>query len=196
MQPINQINNNIENGKVIEKDIWMTKLPDELLNVLPEGIWLTLSVDQKKQILRDYGIYDKYIKPEVVSTPVVNNVVNTEINNNESFVITPQTPEIIDINSQKNTQEREVFSSQLEQIKKSEEELENELSKDDKARIEVETAKIANTGGAGSKSVKVFGYTIPMPVISNAQSIASDNPVSDGSTWAAVIVKKIFAIFD
>lgn len=193
MQNINQVNSKLESDKVIERESWMIQLPGELLNVLPESIWLTLSVDQKKQILRDYGIYDKYVvEPD-------NNKDDTNTfqeNKNEITVATPQTPEVIDINSQSGIQEREVFQSQLEDIKKSEEELKNELSQDDKAMIDVETANLANTGGRGSNGVNVFGYNIPVQIINNAQSIAANSSVTDGSTWAAVLVKKILAIFD
>ncbi len=196
MQPINQVNTNSEVLRKESDNSWIYKLPTELSTVLPENIWSTLSLDQKKQILRDYGLYERYVSSQEVidadlvpqvSQPIAETIVEKQ----------SDTPEIIDGNASNNLVDREVFTSQLEQIKLSEQELENQkLSQEEQERIDTERATQANTASSVGKTVKVFGYKIPMPTINNAKSISDNNSVSSSDTWAAVLAKKILAIFD
>lgn len=196
MQPINQVNTNSEVIRKESDNSWIYKLPTELSTVLPENIWSTLSLDQKKQILRDYGLYERYVSSQEV---VEADIVPTVSQPTTETIVEKQseTPEIIDANASNNLVDREVFTSQLEQIKLSEQELENQkLSKEEQGRIDAERATQANTASSVGKTVKVFGYQIPMPTINNAKSIADNNPTSSSDTWAAVLAKKILAIFD
>lgn len=65
-----------------------------------------------------------------------------------------------------------------------------ELSVEDKQRIAVERAMSQNAGVP-----KLFGYQPSAQTSANASSIATSNPVSDGRTWVASILKKILLSF-
>lgn len=165
---------------------WLNALPSELLNIIPESLWVTLTVDQKKEVLRQNGLLEKYsantVSPTEQATPtleaveVVPSVLVQEVQKPE------MSPEF-----------QKVIEEFKEETNKGEQEQKPVLSKEEIARIEAEKASNANSGGA---TYKFFGYQPSQNIYTNATKIADDGDVVDAKTWAATLIAKIFGMFE
>lgn len=165
---------------------WLNSLPSELINVIPESLWVTLTLDQKKEVLRQNGLLEKYTgnaqATSEQSTPVLESVeVSPSV-----LVEEVQKPEM-------SPEFQKVIEEFKEENKKGEEEPKPVLSKEEIARIDAEKANNANTGGA---TYKFFGYQPSQNIYTNASKIADDGDVVDAKTWAATLIAKIFGMFE
>ncbi len=189
--------NNLEKKAVVDGGEWIRSLPSELVGLIPDSVWGSLSLDQKKEILRQNGILDKYAAPQNTQevsqapTPEVVTQVPTMVEDVVTEApIVEQAPSV--------TKESAEFATLVEGVKNSEENAEIESNKvdsttltaEEKARVEEETASNANT-----QTFRLFGYQVDDDLTNNAQDISNNGDISDGKTWAATLLKKIFAIF-
>lgn len=161
-------------------------LPSELTGIMPETIWATLSLDQKKEMLRQHNLFEKYFGIAKEEETAVETVTNPQ----ESV------PEI-KVEAGEGQMEKfkgAEFEKAVEEVKSIKEEKEGKaqevISPEEAKRIEEETASKANT-----QTFKFFGYQPSQSTYSNAKNIADDNPVSDSKTWAATLIAKILQLF-
>lgn len=180
--------NNAENlNEILETGLKL--VPSELMSIIPESVWITLTLDQKKEILRQHNLLEKYQLPE---TPVQEQIATTEIPispgpKNEIIVEQEQKPErnpdfekaISELDSVRNNQETTVAV-----------ETEPVISAEELQRVEEEQLKAASTG-----KYTFFGYQPSQNTFANAKQISDDSPVSDSKTWAATLISKIFSLF-
>ena len=77
---------NIENQSrvLVEKLSSLRKMPEELMGKIPESVWASLTPTQREEILRQYGIFEKYTQISEAS----------QISSVESQNYSPQTTEI------------------------------------------------------------------------------------------------------
>ena len=197
--------------------------PTELASILPQTVWETLNEDQKVEILLQRGLF-KYLRKLDGQFPFQNaNEVNPatqaenlktpdQLGNTVALteVDAPQGPVAGEIDlTQKSINEKagSDFAKQVETIKQIEaqgvhedevqeekaekEEKASTLTIDEKIRVEQEKASNANQ----PKAPTFFGYQPSQATITNAVQIADNGDTSDSKTWAATILKKLFAIF-
>ncbi|MCK9368896.1 hypothetical protein M0R04_02865 [Candidatus Dojkabacteria bacterium] len=191
MQAINSQANTVET--LAEKeDLALRILPVELKGVLPEMVWSTLTLDQKKEMLRHHNIFDKYLGQKDAEQVVVQDT--PEVSKNIAEIAHTVTVEKAQNSVEKVVNEEfdKVVSEskQIEKERKEEDEKKPVLSKDELERIRSEKAQAANI-----KGYNFFGYQPQNATITNAKTISDNNPVSDGKTWAATLIAKIFSLF-
>lgn len=189
--------NNIEKKAVVEGGEWIRSLPSELVGLIPDSVWGSLSLDQKKEIIRQNGILEKYTAPQ--NTPEVSQVPSPEVVSEVLTMVEDVVSEAPIVEQATNvTKESSEFATLVEGVKNREETSEIESNKvdsdtltvEEKARVEEETASNANT-----QTFRLFGYQVDDDLTNNAQDISNNGDISDGKTWAATLLKKIFAIF-
>ncbi|MCC7290202.1 hypothetical protein IT417_03060 [bacterium] len=183
MQPTDLQNNNEVKGPPQAE--WLRETPAELVNIVPATVWSTLTVDQKQEMLRQHGIYEKYVKEVRVeeATPSV-----------EVAPVTSTKPEVI-VQQEQKVEKNEEFEIALNVLKEEKKNSENfakpVMPAEEVARVEAEQAKTANV-----KTYNFFGYQPTTTTYTNAKSISNDAPVSDAKTWAATLIAKIFSLFE
>ncbi|KKR06441.1 MAG: hypothetical protein UT34_C0001G0482 [candidate division WS6 bacterium GW2011_GWF2_39_15] len=182
------IANNLE-VKRSEEGKWLHLLPKELVGILPEGVWTTLTLDQKKDILRQNNILDKYLGPKPQEQIVQSSQTPLEADEAVKEVSAPTVEKINEVSD-----ESREFAKAVSEVKEKEslEEVKPEqpqVSAEEKARIAEETASHANT-----QTFTLFGYQVDDNVARNSKEISETGEVEDGKTWAATLIKKIFAI--
>lgn len=184
--------NNLERKVGEESSSWIRSLPKELVGLIPESVWSTLSLDQKKEILRQNGLFEKYNSAPVAEVPVaetapVEPVALTEVVSEAPIVETQ-------ITSTKESQEFATLVEGFKNVEKQSVEEKREdavvLTQEEKARVDQETAKSANT-----QTFKLFGYQVDDATAQNSKDISDNGSLEDGRTWAATLLKKLFAIF-
>lgn len=188
MTPITQVTNNIEK---VEQSEWLRSVPIELAPTVPESVWMTLTLEAKKDLLRQNGLLEKYenlvrggeseyLKTDVVTTEIAQSPQNELVV--EEVQKVERSPE---------------FAQAVEQLKavdtKNDKKIERKpvLNKEEIQRINVETAQSANI-----KTYKFFGYQPTATTYANAKSISNSGPVDDSKTWAATLISKIFGLFE
>jgi len=186
MHDFTNVNTTEKRNGLNDSGSWMRKLPVELEGVMPESAWLSLSREDKLEILRRQGkdIFEKYLNPSADVTSSIES--SAEVNESK--------PTVNVENANTESLEKKEFASEVSRVKEVEKEFTSEsVIVEDKQRIEEETAKASNTGL--NSSVKVFGYSVSQSAIQNANTVSDSGDVSDGGTWAATLIKKILAIF-
>lgn len=177
-------NNEIKEGGKQLEDI-LRALPQELLGVIPESVWINLSLDQKKEILRQHNIFEKYTAAEQPQAEV-ENTVTTEIEEKKPDVIVEQANQPEQIRTPE-------FAKALEEAKEIENNAQNELPVEETQRVEDETASAQNTAKS-SWGAKVFGYTVSEDTASKSEELSLKGDPEDGKTWAATILRRILAM--
>lgn len=137
-------------------------------------------------------MFEKYNSAPVTEAPAVEAIPV------EPVALTEVVSEAPIVETQVTTnKESQEFATLVEGVKKSESEVkevpENNaqaLSQEEKARVDQETAKSANT-----QTFKLFGYQVDDATSQNAKDISENGSLDDGRTWAATLLKKFFAIF-
>lgn len=184
MQGINNQGQLIEEG--ITKEDFLRTLPLELVGEVAEDAWIGMSLDQKKEILRKKGIFEKYVSQEI--SPVESGEHGTQ------QIDVPVRQEVLVSEEKTEKFGGDEFEKAVEEVKNIEkdkvvEEIET-LSQEEQGRIEEEKSTSANTG-----NYKFFGYQPSSQTFVNPKQISDDNPVIDSKTWAATIVAKILGLF-
>lgn len=174
------INENLETG--------LKLVPQELVSVIPESVWITLTLDQKKEILRQHNLLGKYLSPEKPT------VLTEQSIENKAFV--PTTPELI-VEKEQSIERNPDFEKAISAFVAAKEDGSDTMTKSEPVvsaeelqRIEQEQSSVANTG-----KYTFFGYQPSQTTFSNAKQISDDSPVSDSKTWAATLIAKIFSLF-
>jgi hypothetical protein len=161
-------------------------LPQELLGVLPETVWVNLSLDQKKEILRQHNLFEKYNvaeQPQVVTeTPVAEVKPEAQVPD----VVVEQASRVEQIRTPE-------FAQALEAAREIEDKSKEDLPVADAKRIEEETATVQSTAKS-SWGTKVFGYTVSEDTVSKSEELSAQGDVEDGRTWAATLLRKILAV--
>ena len=175
-----------------KEDLALRILPIELKGVVPETVWTTLSLDQKKEMLRHHNIFDKYLGPKEGEQVVIQDTpeVAKKVVEVSPTVIVEKAQGEIEKTVDKEFEKVVLESKQIEKDRKDEENNKPVLSKDELERIQAERAQAASV-----KGYNFFGYQPQNTTITNAKTIANDNPVADGRTWAATLIAKIFSLF-
>ncbi|HVX92933.1 MAG TPA: hypothetical protein VHA74_02340 [Candidatus Dojkabacteria bacterium] len=203
------INNSVEQQKA-SKGEWLHQLPPELVGVLPQNIWVSLSIEQKKDLLRQHNLLDKYNDiqehPVAESTHVVSTEelppieTSTQANNIESPALPVEAPKVSEVPEVMTVDkgmapEKEQFAKSVESLKAKEQarNQENAIAEEDKARIAQEQASNVNKKNNVKTSI---GYKISDDTVTNAVTLSHNGNTDDGRTWAAALVRKIFAIID
>lgn len=210
-----------QDGVTIEKVVGaripaLQEVPVQLLQrgVIAAQDWAELSDEQRSMILKSYGINpEQYIAqfesaqksvgalaetkpatPEVapVQAPVVESVPA------QSPVVQPKiemTPQHSEVRAQFDQIKKEVeVSEEKVSIPKEGLSLENKpaLTYDEQQRVAAETGMAFNQP---PQTPKLFGYQASDQTAANATAISDSNPVSDGKTWVATLIKKILLSF-
>lgn len=199
MQDSQIVTNNVEKKVGLESTEWIRKLPEELVGLIPDSVWGSLSLDQKKEILRQNGILEKYITQSV--QPNSENVTAEQVQS-PAEVLPSTTPESISQSpvveqSQNVSKESQEFASLVDAVKKEELDVQKnspldtkpkDLTSEEKDRIAQETLTVNN------QTFKL-GYQVSDDTVANSEKLSKEGDVSDGKTWAATLWSKIFAIF-
>lgn len=189
MQPGVTQQNNIETTEVQSAD-WLREIPTEIANLIPESVWVGMSLDQKKETLRQNGILEKYIGNQPIQP------IEQASANNPELKVVDQSEVIVQEEQKKEIDPQ--FKEAVDQFKKESESNNSEkdekpvLSRDEINRIESEKASSANMAGS---SYKFFGYQPSQNIYTNAKKISDDGDVADSNTWAATLIAKIFGLF-
>ena len=158
-------------------------LPQELLGVIPENVWTGLSVDQKKEILRQNNLLEKYSgqspeaqaeepsQAEQVASP---DVVVEQVQRPEAAERAPE------------------FAQAVQEVQKIEQDVKEDLDVDEQARVDAEVAS-QQSSAKGSWGAKIFGYTVRDDTVQNAEDISKNGDLEDGRTWVATLIGKILA---
>lgn len=192
--------------------------------VISSEDWLLLTDDQKKHILESHGINpDQYISQyeaiiarnnTVASGDLVAPLAQVTERTERVAQQNPTEAPAVTTNPQSTMVERQILPTvEQDRIKKEFESIKSEvvnsekqivvnkgslapeainenMSAQDRQRIATERALNQNAGVP-----KFFGYQPSQQVATNAVTIASSNPVSDGSTWVASLLRKILLSF-
>lgn len=188
MNPTTPVTNNIE---TVERADWLRAVPVELSPTVPETVWMTLTLEAKKDLLRQNGLLEKYENPTQQSEQV-----NQQQETLKAEVADAPKAEVIVEQVQKVERSPEFAQAveQLKEIDKKDDKVEENkpvLSKEDIQRIETEKAQSANI-----KTYKFFGYQPSTTTYASAKSISTTGPISDSKTWAATLISKIFSLFE
>ena len=201
------INNSVEQQKS-SKGEWLHQLPPELVGVLPQNIWTSLGLEQKKDILRQHGLLDKYNNEgaadheidTVASAELPHIETGSSINSVESPVSPVEAPKVSEVPEVLTVDkgmapEKEIFAKSVEDLKAKEKasKTNENLSSDDKAKVAQEKAGDASKKNTVKTSV---GYPISDSIVTNAVELSHGGNTDEGRTWAAALVRKIFAIID
>ncbi|MBI2356715.1 hypothetical protein HYV12_01550 [Candidatus Dojkabacteria bacterium] len=198
MQDTPVVNNLETKSAALENAGWIRTLPTELVGLIPDSVWSTLSLDQKKEILRQNGILEKYNSNQpTAEQPVesLDELPSLEVSSEVSSAPLVDAPKVEEqVNASKESEE---FATLVETVKENEIKLTesgvedgNKLSAEEKSRVEEENATTANT-----QTFKLFGYQVDDALTNDASNISEQGDINDGRTWAATLIKKIFAIF-
>lgn len=188
MNPTTPITNNIETQEQAE---WLRALPAELAPTVPESVWMTLTLEAKKDLLRQNGLLEKYENPIQQSEQVAKqpDTLKTEI------AEAPNTEVVVEqVQKVERSHEFAQAVEQLKEVGKKDDETEEKkpiLSKEEIQRIDTEKAQSANI-----KTYKFFGYQPSTTTYASAKSISNSGPIDDSKTWAATLITKIFSLFE
>jgi len=69
---------NIEgmSSQIQEKLNSLRQLPPELVGKIPESVWTSLTADHRAEMLKQYGIYEKYLQLEIKAQQNIDHTVN------------------------------------------------------------------------------------------------------------------------
>ncbi len=178
--------NNVEVGSSVSIESVLHALPKELLGVMPESVWATLSLEQKKDVLKQNGLLEKYSNtPEKPAEDVQVAVESAPKPEAQVGVVVQQ--------EKKDEYVRDPeFQKMAEDIRKEQELPAQQLDADEKEMVKVESGTSSNVKSGG---VKFFGYSASDDVSSNASDISQNGSVEDGKTWTATLIQKILAVF-
>jgi hypothetical protein len=174
-------NNEIKEG--IEEVLRV--LPAELTGVIPESVWLNLSVEQKKEILRQHNLLEKYSTEEKIVPAAQEAESAKEVETSVPDVVVEEATRPEEIRSPE-------FAQALEQAREVESQAQKEFSIEDKTRVEEETAVNASSAKS-SWGAKVFGYSVSDGAVNNSEQVSTVGSTDDGRTWAATLIRKILA---
>ena len=186
MQPTDNIQPNLNETVPELTTEWLRQVPSELVNIIPENVWVSLSVDQKKEILRQHNIFEKYAGNKEEAPKIATNVV----------VSSESKPGIV-VEQQQRLEKDPEFEKAFSEFKEISEQKEEEkvapvLSQEDINRINTENANKANSQ---SQSYSFFGYQPSQTIFTNAKQSSQTGDVSDAKTWASTLISKIFSLF-
>lgn len=167
---------------------WLRAVPSELVNIIPESVWMSLSVDQKKEMLRQHNILDKYAGNKQEAPAQAPAVVMTS----------ESTPALI-VEQEQRFEKNPEFEKALAEFKEANKEKETDeletkpvLSQEEVKRVNEEKAQNSNTQ---SQSYNFFGYQPSNNIFTNAKQLAQTGDISDSKTWASTLISKIFSLF-
>ena len=175
------------NEAIVNTNEWLRAVPVELSNTVPESVWMTLTLEAKKDLLRQNGLLEKY-EGTTENLPVQNEV--------DLKVAEAPVAEVI-VTQQEKVQRSPEFAKAVEELKDIDKQAENKkteqpvLSKEDISRIETEKAQSASI-----KSYKFFGYQPSTTTYSSAKQISNTGNIDDSRTWAATLIAKLFSLFE
>ncbi len=181
--PTGQVKSELEQGSNLIEGI-LHKLPDELLGIIPESVWVGLTLDQKKDVLRQNNLLEKYSSE---SQPVLESETIENPSEVRANVVVERVPE-------SKVERNPEFAGVLSEIQKNEEKVKKNLSQEDLNRIESEKLT-SQSSGKSSWGAKVFGYSISDDVIQGSEEVSKTGDLEDGRTWASTLIRKMLAVF-
>lgn len=167
---------------------WLRAVPPELVNIIPESVWMTLSLDNKKEILRQHNILEKYENLSNAEQTTAKVDIAASSVEQEAVVVEQQQRVIRSPEFEKALEDLKMASENGEENK--DEVAKPVLTKEELDRIDSEKAQSANV-----KTYNFFGYQPAQATYSNAKQISNDGQISDSKTWAATLIGKIFSLF-
>lgn len=176
--PSGQAKSELEQGQNLLEGV-LHVLPQELLGVMPESVWGGLTLDQKKDVLRQNNLLEKY------DTPLQNPVLEVSSETGEFSAPSVAVEHIEPTEVVRSPEFKEV----LENIQESEKNQET-LNAEEKERISQESL-ISQSTGKASWSAKVFGYVISDDTVNRSETISQEGGLDDGKTWVSTLVRKM-----
>lgn len=193
----------------------LDSMPGQLMGIVPESVWPTLSIDQKIEFLYSFNLIPRG-SVEIVHNQFEGSTFDGGMGEAEygSPIIKtsenlPNEPEIVETSI--NIAEEQNLKTEFKEAVKEVEILEsahkvemesfkdddqiNKLSSEEKARIDQETgASFSKSKSFATQSPKLTGYKANDQIINNLDQYI-DGPADRGTTWTAHIVRKIISAF-
>jgi len=184
---------------------FLRTLPEELKGVMPENVWSSLSLEQKKEMLRQNGILEKYLKPqpetEVEQIPNAAETAAIPKTPPTAPEIAPAGEVVISREMQEKDKLTEEFKEAVEEFKKVEssvEEVEAESAvKQEEGDQGANTATEPQVSAdlAGSEGLKFFGYQPSPQLLKSSEKVSAEGKIEDAATWTATLLQRLFAMF-
>lgn len=173
-----------------ESGVFLKELPKELLGKIRPEDWITMSEGQKRETLVQNNLH-QYLTVE--ATPIQNPEQATK-----QAPVLEKTAEQVPVAGEvavaelgKDVSEFEAAKDQLKQVEQDQAGEQPPLNNDEQARIDAESGQNLKP----QKKVKFFGYQPSPQLVNNADDVSENGDMSDGRTWAATFLRKLFAVF-
>lgn len=172
-----------------ESAVFLKELPKELLGKIRPEEWMTMGEGQKRETLVQHDLH-QYLTVETAPAQAIEQTPVPA----EAPVATVEAPIEGEVNVEelgKEVSEFEAAKDELKQVEQAPAVEEAPLNADEQARVGIEDGQNLKP----QKKVKFFGYQPTPELVNNSEDVSANGDVSDGRTWAATFLRKLFAVF-